>query len=110
MESRKFFRKLFFILFIILKIISPTYSQTTNVCGNIDCSVISSLKYSDLCKKPSDIIESTRTKICSSSYTGCSGIGCKTICNCKVYTVANCCYYGKQCTSDFVKVVCGSLI
>ena len=84
------------------------YSQTTNICGNVDCSITSSFKYENLCKKPTEITETIRNQICGSSYTTCSGIGCKTICNCKVYTVANCCYSGKQCTTDFVKTVCGS--
>ena len=96
-------------IFSFLTIFLSVYSQTTNICGNIDCSIInSSLKYEDLCKRPSDITEAIRNKVCSSSYTLCVGIGCKTICNCKVYNVANCCYSGKQCTSDFVKIVCGS--
>lgn len=96
------------ILFLLFLFYS-TYSQTTNFCGNADCLFIGSLKYEDLCKKPTDITESTRKQICGSLYTNCIGFGCKSMCNCKVYTVANCCYSGKQCTSDFVKIVCGSM-
>ena len=95
--------------FLLLILFTSAYSQTTNICGNVDCSIIGSIKYEDLCRKPSDITESTRNKICGSSYTSCTGIGCKTICNCKIYNTANCCYSGKQCTSDFVKIVCGSI-
>jgi hypothetical protein len=97
------------IFYVILTCSVGTIGQTTNICGNVDCSVRGNLPYSDLCKKPTDIRESTRNQICGSSYSSCSGIGCRTLCNCKVYNVANCCYSGKQCTSDFVKVVCGSL-
>ena len=92
--------------FSLLTLFLSVYSQTTNICGNVDCSLIGSLKYEDLCKKPSDITESTRNKICA---TSCLGIGCKTICNCKIYNTANCCYSGKQCTPNFVKIVCGSI-
>jgi hypothetical protein len=92
--------------FSFLTLFLSVYSQTTNICGNVDCSIIGSLKYQDLCKKPSDITESTRNKICA---TSCLGFGCKTICNCKIYNTANCCYSGKQCTSDFVKIACGSI-
>jgi hypothetical protein len=102
-------KKWIFLIFMSIVCIAPARSQTTNICGIVDCRLIGSLKYEDLCKKPADITETTRTKICGNSYTSCVGIGCKTICNCKVYNSANCCYSGKQCTSDFVKAVCGSI-
>lgn len=100
-------RSIFFIFLLFTTI--NTHAQTTNICGNMDCSLITSYKYDDLCKKQSDITEFMRTKICAYSYTSCTGIGCKTLCHCKIYTLVNCCYPRKQCTTDFVKSVCGIL-
>ena len=104
-----FITKSFWLVYALLAFHYNVFGQTTNICGNVDCALIGNLQYNDLCKKPTHISETTRNKICGNSYTSCNGISCKFMCNCKVYSVANCCYSGKQCTSDFVKNVCGSL-
>lgn len=96
------------IIFIFLQF-SKINAQITNVCGNVDCNVAVGFKFEELCKKPTEISETTRSKICGASYNTCKGLTCKALCNCKVYNIANCCFPNKQCTSDFTKIVCGSL-